>query len=85
MNTDRWPFWDEHDEDAWDFYHDDEEAHLTTAEVALEDCGADLDEFMTRSTVPPCCSICAPDHDFVEPDGYCRHGFPSVLISLGMI
>ena len=60
-------------------------AYLISAEDALEEVGAVLEEFITASCVPPCCSVCAPDHDFVEPDGYCQHGFPSILIKLGLI
>lgn len=34
-----------------------------------------------RIEVPACCS----DGCVVEPDGYCEHGFPSVMIEEDMI
>ena len=42
--------------------------------LTIEDC-------LLESIVPACCtSDC-----WVEPDGYCEHGHPSVLIELKLI
>jgi hypothetical protein len=40
-----------------------------------------LQEECDDSVVPACCS----EGCEVEPDGHCEHGFPSVLLALGMI
>jgi hypothetical protein len=48
---------------------------------ALDDWGCTLDEVAFSSTVPACCDdLCE-----VEPDGYCEHGHPSVLLMSGLI
>jgi hypothetical protein len=47
----------------------------------LDDWGCTLDEVASSSTVPACCDdLCE-----VEPDGYCEHGHPSVLLVSGLI
>ena len=48
---------------------------------ALDDWGCTLDEVVFSSTVPACCDdLCE-----VEPDVYCEHGHPSVLLMSGLI
>jgi len=41
-----------------------------------------IEDLIYESSVPACCED--PDC-YVEPDGYCKHGNPSVLIELGFI
>jgi hypothetical protein len=40
-----------------------------------------LDQFGLESVVPACCD----EECQVEPDGYCEHGHPSILVELGII
>lgn len=58
---------------------------LTLQEVAdNNDCNTIsdlLDEYGLESVVPACCS----EECQVEPDGHCEHGFPSILVDLGII
>ena len=50
---------------------------------ALENAGIELDDVnaFTDSILPAVCS----EGCEVEPDGVCEHGFPSVLLDLGVI
>lgn len=54
------------------------------AKVAA-DQGMTLDELLEQvgndSIVPACCD----EGCKVEPDGHCEHGYPSVLLALGVI
>jgi len=50
-------------------------------EVAYEIDEDELYNFVIDSVVPACCT----EGCQVEPDGYCKHGCPSILIELGMI
>jgi hypothetical protein len=63
-------------------------AHLISVDEAALENGFDLDTeedmvslVLTASVVPACCS----DGCMVEPDGTCPHGFPSILLSMGMM
>ena len=47
----------------------------------LDDEDMTLEDVAMDSVVPACCS----EGCQVEPDGYCEHNQPSVLIALGMI
>jgi hypothetical protein len=48
---------------------------------ALDEYGYTLREVVFSSVVPACCDdLCE-----VEPDGFCEHGHPSVLLASGMI
>lgn len=53
-------------------------------EVAANE-GMSVDELLETygydSVVPACCS----DGCQVEPDAKCKHGFPSILLALGVI
>ena len=40
-----------------------------------------LETYGNDSVVPACCE----DGCYVEPDGRCCHGYPSILIALGVI
>lgn len=54
------------------------------ADVKLKDCDEAMEQigrWVSDSAVPPCCDECGE----VEPDGTCEHGYPSVLIALGLI
>lgn len=58
---------------------------LSPDEVLMECFGTtnleDLTAELMSASVPACCSeLCE-----VEPDGECEHGFPSVLIALGVM
>ena len=56
-------------------------AHSISPKTALREYGITLEQAAMDCTVPACCSeLCE-----VEPDGECEHGFPSVLIALGLI
>ena len=50
----------------------------TMKEAGIEDINADE---LLDSVVPACCKAGCE----VEPDGYCEHGCPSLLIKLGVI
>ena len=55
--------------------------HKISAKQALREHGVTLEDCVMDCICPACCSeLCE-----VEPDGECEHGFPSVLIQLGMI
>lgn len=41
----------------------------------------DLNECVSHGMAPPCCSECYLT--MVEPDGECKHGFPSIVIVMG--
>lgn len=61
----------------------EEKAYRISYRDALADAGIAEDDFNTLSDsiVPACCS----EGCEVEPDGKCSHGFPSVLIAMGVI
>ncbi len=40
-----------------------------------------LEEYVLESVVPACCS----EGCEVEPDGTCPHGYPSIMLALGVI
>lgn len=40
-----------------------------------------IEDLMLEAIVPACCD----SHCLVEPDGYCEHGHPSVLLELRLI
>lgn len=52
-----------------------------TVRQALHNAGTTLFEIMLDSVVPACCKHGCE----VEPDGYCEHGCPSVLLAAGLI
>jgi hypothetical protein len=52
-----------------------------TATEALENAEMSLDDLISETVVPACCS----EGCEVEPDGTCEHGCPSVLLEMGMI
>jgi len=58
-----------------------------SVEQTLQDAGFEsIDDFIDSaaafdSCIPACCDCGA----YVEPDGHCEHGNPSVLIVLGVI
>ena len=58
---------------------------ITLSEVAEEQGYENSTQLLTEkgldSVVPACCS----EGCEVEPDGYCEHGYPSILIEAGMI
>jgi len=57
-------------------------AKQLSVEQTLEQSGLGLySEELMDSIVPACCS----EGCEVEPDGTCEHGFPSVLLKLGVI
>lgn len=41
-----------------------------------------IEDLLYEPTVPACCKD--PDC-YVEPDGYCKHGNPSILLELNLI
>ena len=51
-----------------------------SASKALNNQGLTMIDMMD-SVIPACCS----EGCDTEPDGYCEHGFPSVLLDMGMI
>jgi len=51
-----------------------------TPSKALQNQGKSMIDLMD-SVVPACCS----EGCDTEPDGHCEHGFPSVLLEMGMI
>jgi len=53
--------------------------YVDSSEV-LEIEGLDFSDLMD-SSVPACCS----EGCYVEPDGKCSHGHPSVLLDMGLI
>jgi hypothetical protein len=57
--------------------------HRISASQALSNAGMeDLADLFDDSTqVPACCS----EGCLVEGDGECEHGYPSVLLEMGMI
>jgi hypothetical protein len=48
---------------------------------AITNSGLSLEDIMTDSVVPACCS----EGCEVEPDGKCEHDCPSVLLAMGVI
>lgn len=56
-------------------------AQRIPAKQALEEAGQTLEDVAMDSVCPACCS----DGCEVEPDGTCEHGFPSVLLAMGII
>ncbi len=64
---------------------DSGEAHLIEPHKALEASEMTLEEAAWEGQIPACCSLCAGRGEFTDPDGYCYHGYPSVLIALGWI
>jgi len=51
-----------------------------TPSKALKNQGLTMFDMMD-SVIPACCS----EGCDTEPDGHCEHGFPSVLLDMGMI
>lgn len=56
-------------------------AERITVKKAIAEDGRELEEIAMDSVVPAVCS----EGCQVEPDGECPHGFPSVLIVMGII
>lgn len=59
---------------------------LTVIETLNEHGFEDFDDWYENgepfdSIVPCCCSECLE----IEPDGHCQHGYPSILLALGVI
>jgi len=55
-------------------------AKQITPTQALHNQGLTMIDMMD-SVIPACCS----EGCDTEPDGHCEHGFPSVLVQMGMI
>ncbi len=56
-------------------------AYQIRAKEALVNMDTTLEDAVLDFVVPACCS----EYCEVEPDGYCEHGYPSVLVKLGLI
>ena len=60
-------------------------AHKITIDEVAENEGMTYDELIIEygmdSVVPACCS----EGCYTEPDGKCKHGFPSIMLALGVI
>lgn len=58
---------------------------LTLKELAKRNGYEDVTKFLLErgndSVVPACCE----EECEVEPDGRCKHGYPSILLAAGMI
>lgn len=57
--------------------------HKISVDEACQNAGIDTESYddLMDSIVPACCS----EGCMVEPDGRCEHGFPSVLLAMGVI
>lgn len=58
-----------------------EEINTRTQEALKELCDEELEELIIDSVCPTAC----PEGCEVEPDGRCYHGYPSLLMALGII
>jgi len=59
---------------------------LITVNKVAEEWGVTLDELISYLIEnDDVFTACCEEGCMVEPDGYCPHGHPSVLVKLGMI